>query len=200
VSRDPEDTQAHVLLARAWLAEAQYARAAAQLEEARRRRPADVEIHLLLADALSRGPRPELVRARQVLEGAARLAPLDGDVQLRLAHVCEHLKDDARATEAFERSAEVADNDVTKVAAYLGLVGLYRRRGDEQRARSAHEAARRVYPGVDDLLRTIEIRRLVPPPQYRGGHVGESADGSHPPLEDRIRQVREHINRPRDPR
>jgi thioredoxin-like negative regulator of GroEL len=182
VRHHPGDHDARVRLGQMMLSLGRNERAVTELERAHVDRPDDLRGRFLLAEALGRGPQASVGRARDLLEETVRTAPGNGDAHLRLAQLYARLGDVEAAMDAFLESTRLADDPATELAARLGLLSLYRKRGDASGAEAALEAARRIYPDVDDLLESIAARQATSPPR-------RVQDTMHPLPRERARRL-----------
>jgi tetratricopeptide (TPR) repeat protein len=150
-------------------------------------------INLLLSSALQRCSNPDLQRVITLLEKAILIAPYNTDVHLNLAHIYEKQKEEEKAVIEFNKTIELSKETVTLVSAHLGLMAIYEKRGDFGKANAEYDVVRKIYPGVDDLVKQAEIYHITPVPQYPG-EPGKD-DELHPYIEKRIKRVQKEIKK-----
>jgi len=70
---------------------------------------------------------------------------------------------------------------------------VYKRNGELENAKEEYEAAYKIYPGVEEMIKQAEIDRITRTPEYAGRELREG--GSHPSHEERIKQLLEEIRK-----
>jgi Tfp pilus assembly protein PilF len=193
IESHPEDPNCHIELGKIFLSEGYFDAAVTEFEEALAVDSKHLQAHLLLALALQKQPRPDLTRATDVLKEAVRIAPQNAQAHLNLAQVYDKLGKADKAVSEFQRTVELSDDPAVLVSAHLGLMALYKKQGDIDKADEQYDAARRIYPGVEDMIVQAEINRSTPPPVYPGDPRQEGK-GLHPSLETRMKRAKEAIS------
>jgi len=153
-----------------------------------------IPANLLLSLAYQKLPNPDFSKAAKILENATKLSPGNADVHLNLAQIYNKLKEDTKAINEFNRTIELSDDGATLVSAHLGLMAVYKRQGELEKAEEQYNAAYRIFPGVEDMIKQAEINRLTPAPEYRAGELSENT-GWYPTLEQRIERARDEIRK-----
>jgi|GEM_PF-2670717 len=153
-----------------------------------------IQAYLLLSLAIQKRPKPDLLRVAGLLEKANQIVPDNVDVHLNLAQVYGKLKKEEQAIAEFNKTIELSNDPATLVSAHLGLMSIYKRRGDSVKAKEEYEAAYKIYPGVKEMIKQAEISHITPPPRYAGEGFRED-DGLHPSHEERIKRLREEIRK-----
>lgn len=153
-----------------------------------------IDAYLLLSLALQKRPDPDLSRAAQLLEKASQVAPDNADVHLNLAQVYDGMKKEEDALSEFRRTIQLSNDPAILVSAHLGLMAIYKRKGDLIKAEEQFQEAHKIYPGVEEMIKQGEINQITPPPKYAREGLGED-DALHPSLEKRIRLLRERIRK-----
>lgn len=64
------------------------------------------------------------------------------------------------AIDSFKAAVKLSNDPWVTVSAHLGLMAIYRNLGDTENAVLRYEAAREIYPGIDDMLKKAEIDRV----------------------------------------
>lgn len=193
IESHPGDPNRHIEMGKIFLAEEYPEVAAREFEEALTLDPQHVPAHLLLALALQKQPRPDLTRATALLERAVVLSPQDAQAHLNLAQVYDTLGESRKCVTEFQRAIELSDDPAVLVSAHLGLMALYQKQGELDKASEEYDAARTIYPGVEDMIAQAEINRSTPPPLYPGDPRKEGK-GLHPSLETRMKRARGAIS------
>lgn len=153
-----------------------------------------IHAYLLLSLALQKRPKPDLLRIAGLLEKAAGIAPDNADVHLNLAQAYDKLKKEEDAITEFKKTIELSNDPATLVSAHLGLMAIYKKQGESAKAKEEYEAAYKIYPGVEEMIKQAEINHITPPPRY-GGEGFREDDGLHPSHEERIKRLREEIRK-----
>lgn len=193
----PEDLNSRMELGRIYLEEGMVADAIRSYEKVLSQDPKNVRVRLVLAVAYQRQDRPNLERVAQLLEEARRLAPQQADIRLNLGQVYQSMNKPDLAVPEFNCAMELTRDPDIIIAALLGLTAHYQRQGDEKRAQQALEAAKRIYPGIEEVLKERQILKKAPPPVYAGSDV-KGEEGVHPHHEVRAKRAREKIQQLRE--
>ena len=154
----------------------------------------NIQAYLLLSLAYQKLPNPDFHKAANLLEKTAKLAPENADVRLNLAQIYTKLREDTRAINEFSRTIELSDDSSALVSAHLGLMAIYKKQGELKKAEEQYNAAYRIFPGVEQMLKQAEIDRITPTPRYVGGEFREDT-GTHPSLEIRIEQAQQEVSK-----
>lgn len=154
----------------------------------------NIQTHLLLSLALQRRPTPDLSRAARLLEKSTQIAPDNADAHLNLAQVYEKLKNEEKSIIEFNKAVELSNDPATLVSAHLGLMAIYKKQGESAKAKEEYDTAYKIYPGIEEMIKQAEINKITPTPQYAGESFREG-EGLHPSNEDRIKKLREEINK-----
>lgn len=193
IETDPGDVESRMELSRIYMEEDLYRLAVPELEKVVELDPARIEAYLLLSLALQRGPDPDLDKVESILESALVLAPDNADVHLHLAQVSVSLAKEDRAEAEFIRALELSRDAATLVSTHLGLMSIYQKRGEAEKAQWEYEQAKMICPQLDGLLKQAEINLITPAPDYGGGDSFQ-VGGSHPPFEKRILELQKLIH------
>jgi tetratricopeptide (TPR) repeat protein len=156
--------------------------------------PKNLSARMVLAIAYQRRDRPNLVRAAQLLEEARQMAPQRADIHLNLGQVYQAMNKPDQAIREFHQAMQLTKEPEPVIAALLGLTALYQSQGDQKQAHEALETARRIYPGIDEVIKERQILKKTPPPVYAGGDV-TGRDGTHPHHEERAKRAKEKIQK-----
>lgn len=186
----PDDVEKRIELARIFLSEDMVQEAIIELEKTLKINSESVDALLLLSLAFQKLPKPDLTKALELLKKAAEIEPNNADVHLNLAQVYNKLKNEDKAIEEFNRTIELSNNPVTLISAHLGLMAIYEKRGESEKAKKEYKAAYEIYPGVENMLKQTEINRITPPPVYIG-----KDDDLHPFIEKRIKHAIKKIKK-----
>ncbi len=154
--------------------------------------PNYIPAYLFLSLALQKRLKPDLSRVAGLLEKAKQIAPDNADVRLNIAQIYDKLKREESAIGEFEKTIELSNDPAIQVSADLGLMAIYQRQGKSSKAKEKYEAAYKIYPGVEEMIKQAEISRITPPPKYAGEGFIES-EGLHPSHEERIKRLREEM-------
>jgi len=192
LSTSPDDVEKRIELGRIFLSEDMIEEAITELEEAISDDPERIEAYLLLSLAFQKLLQPNLTKAVVLLEKACQIEPDNGDIHLNLAQVYGELKDEDKAINEFKKTVELSNDPAILVSAHLGLMAIYIKRGESEKANEEYEAACKIYPGVKEMIRQVEINRLTHI-EYVGEEFRE--DGMHPPLVERIKRAQREIKR-----
>lgn len=181
-------------LGRILLAEGMVDEAISKFERARTEDPRDLETLLLFAIAVQKRNVPDFAQAVRLLEEAVTLDPAKADAHLSLAHAYDKLGKTGSAIVEFQKAAQLSHDPAVSVSTHLGLMAVYQRAGDVARAKAEYDAAYAIYPGVEEMIRQAEIRRVTPPPAYGAGHL-QDEDGLHPPFLERIKRAQDELRK-----
>lgn len=192
---DPSDIDSRIRLSRIFLNEEMPGEAIPELEKIIGIEPRNIKAYLLLSYALQKCPNPDLDKVMRLLEKACQLVPSNADAHLNLAQVYKKSKKEEKAIMEFNRAIRLTNDEATLVSAHLGLMAIYKKRGQAQKARAEYEAAHKIYPAVEEMIKQAEISHLTPAPQYGDGELTTEEDGIHPVLEERIKKARQEINK-----
>lgn len=195
IESHPSDPNSHIELGKIFLSEGCIDASINEFEKALSINSEHVQAHLLLSLALQKHPRPNLSRAAQLLENAVRISPQNAEAHLNLAQVYGKLGKSENSIAEFKSAIELSDDPAILVSGHLGLMALYKKRGELDKADEEYDAAYQIYPGVEDMIKQAEISRITPPPKYAGEGFRDDESGLHPSLEKRIKQSREEIAR-----
>lgn len=187
-----DDVENRMELGKIYLSEDYIAEAVSEFEKVLNINPYHIQAHLLLALALQRHPKPDLSRIAGLLENATQIAPDNADAHLNLAQVYEKLRNEEKSISEFNKAIELSNDPATLVSAHLGLMAIYKKQGQLAKAQKEYEAAYKIYPGVDEMIKQAEINQITPAPKYAGEEF-RGEDGLHPSHEERIKRLREEI-------
>jgi len=191
---DQNNVESRMELGRIFLSEDMFKEAISEFEKVLSLDSTCVQANLLLSLAYQKLPNPDLSEAAGLLENAAELAPDNADVHLNLAQIYDKLNEDTRAIREFNRAIELSDDGATLVSAHLGLMAVYKKQGELEKAEEQYNAAYRIFPGVEQMLKQAEIDRITPAPRYVGGEFREDT-GTHPSLETRIERAQQEVSK-----
>jgi Tfp pilus assembly protein PilF len=194
VEADPQDVDGRLELGRLLLSEQLIEHAIVQFREAVAIDSRNIEAHLLLALTLQKRRNPGLVEIADLLARASRIDPENVNVHLSLAQVYYKLGRNEKAQDEFNRAIDLSQDPAVVVSARLGLAAIFESQGDSEEARKQYEAAREVYPELEEIIKQAEIDRVCPAPRYAGDEFRDDQDGLHPQLEERIKKALEEIN------
>jgi Tfp pilus assembly protein PilF len=179
---------------KAYLAEGMYEKAEQEFNTAIEMDSTCAQAYLLSALTVRKQKKPDLKKALSLVEKAVGIAPDDGAVRLNLAEVYTEMGSDDKAEREFKNAINLSRDDAILVSAHLGLMAVYEKKGDAEGAGREYDAAKAIFPGVDEIIKRAEIARLSPSPVYAGSPA--SQEGSyHPFLEDRIKHAEEAIDK-----
>lgn len=195
IKLDPNDIDSQIRLSRIFLNEGMPEEAIPGLEKAISTESRNIQAYLLLSYALQKCPRPDLDKVTNLLEKACQLAPGNADAHLNLAQAYEKSKKEEKAIREFDQAIGLTNDEATLVSAHLGLMAIYKKLGQAQKAMAEYEAARKIHPAVEEMIKEAEISQITPAPQYGGGELTTEEDGIHPVLEERIKKIRQEINK-----
>lgn len=191
---NPNDVEARLELGRIFLKEDFYEEAINEFQQVLNVDSNYIHAYLLLSLALQKRPKPDLLRVAGLLEKANQVAPDNADVHLNLAQVYDKLKKEEKAITEFKKTIELSNDPAILVSAHLGIMAIYKRQGDSAKAKKEYDAAYKIYPGVEEMIKQAEISHITPPPRYAGEGFREG-DGLHPSYEERIKRLREEIRK-----
>jgi len=187
-----DDKSSYIELAKIYLKEDMVDRAIETLTQALGLDRGDVPTMLLLSLALQRKDKPDLKKALECLEQAREIEPENSDVFLNLGHLYAKRGQDQEAVVAFQKAIGLSGDQVGLVSARLALMAFYKKTGQKEKADEQYAQVKKIYPGIDDMMKQFEIRELTPAPQY-GGDAFIEGDGIHPPMKERMRPQQEQI-------
>ena len=193
LSINPNNVERRIELGRIFLSEDMPQEAIIELEKALIIDPDNIKALLLLSLAFQKLPEPDLTKALGLLKKASKIEPDNADVHLNLALLYTKLKSEDKAIDEFNHAIELSNDPAILVSAHLGLMAIYKKRGDLKKANKEYEAAYEIYPGVKDIIEQAEINRITPAPKYAGEEFRD--DGLHPPIEKRIKHAIEEIRK-----
>lgn len=192
---DPNDIEKRIKLARILLSEEDMVEdAIIELERASRINPTSVEVLLLLSLAYQKLLKPDFSKALEILKKAAEIEPENADAHLNLGQVSIKLKNEGEAIEAFKKAIALSNDPTVLVSAHLGLMGIYEKRGEIEKANEEYEAVYELYPGIEEIIKNAEINRITPNPKYAGEEFRDG-EGLHPSFDQRIRQAIEELEK-----
>ncbi|MBI4707974.1 MAG: tetratricopeptide repeat protein [Candidatus Omnitrophica bacterium] len=191
---NPNDVESHMELGKIFLKEDFNEEAINEFEQVLNVDSNYIHAYLLLSLALQKRPKPDLLRVAGLLETATQIAPDNADVHLNLAQVYDKLKKEEEAIAEFKKAIELSNDPAILVSAHLGLMAIYKKQGDSLKAKEEYEAAYKIYPAVEEMIKQAEINHITPPPRYAGEGFRED-DGLHPSYEERIKRLREEIRK-----
>lgn len=194
IRENTDDVESRMVLGKIYLSEDYVEEAVSEFEKVLNIDSFHIQAHLLLALALQRHPKPDLSRVAELLEKATQIAPNNADVHLNLAQVYDKLKEEEKAITEFNTTIELSNDPAILVSAHLGLMAIYKRQSQLAKAQEEYEAAYKIYPGVEEMIKQAEINRVTPPPKYAGEEFREG-DGYYPSHEERIKRLREEIRK-----
>jgi len=193
VKHNPADIAGRIELGKAYLTNGMCVEAEKEFNAAIKIDSRCSRAYLLSALAVRKQEKPDLKKALPLLKKAIQIAPDDGAVHLSLAQAYADTKSNDKAVLEFARAIRLSQDDAIAVSAHLGLIAIYEKQGKTEKAKKEYEAARTIFPGVDEIIKEAEIARLTPSPVYAGGGAEEGS--YHPFLEDRIKHAEEEINK-----
>lgn len=188
------DVETRMELGMLFLSEERIKEAISEFEKVLSIEPQHIKAYLSLSLALQKQSDPDLTKVIDLLKKAMEIAPYNADVHLNLAHVYAKLNQEDKAIYEFNKAIDLYDNTATLVSARLGLMAIYKKRGNLEKADQEHEKVYKIYPGVDEMIKQTEINILTPAPQYVGEEFSEG-EGGYPSLEERITRAQEQINK-----
>jgi len=192
LQKKPDNLEMRIELGKIYLSEDMIEEATAQLEKAVNIDSKNVEGILLLSLAFQKLKKPKLIDAARLLESGSTIEPNNADIHLSLAQVYEELREDEKAISEFNHTVELSEDPATLISAHLGLMAIYKKSGQSEKANKEYEAAYKIYPGVEEIIKQAEISGITPAPRYAGDEFRHD-DPLHPSLEERIRRAREEI-------
>lgn len=188
------DVESRIELGKIFLSENMPKQAIGEFEKALSFDSNHIQSYLLLSLAYQKLPNPDFSKAAKLLENATKLSPDNADVHLNLAHIYNKLKEDTKAINEFNKAIELSDDEATLVSAHLGLTAVYKRRDELEKAEEQYNAAYKIFPGVEEMIKQAEIERITPAPRYVGGEFREDT-GTHPSLETRIERAQQEVTK-----
>jgi tetratricopeptide (TPR) repeat protein len=190
---NPSDVESHVELGKIFLKEDFNEEAINEFERVLNIDSTYIEAYLWVSLALQRRPSPDLLKVAGLLEKAIQIAPDNANTHLNLAQVYGKLRKEEATTE-FKRAIELSDDPAILVSAHLGLMAIYKEQGNRSKTMEEYEAAYKIYPGVEEMIKQAEISHITPVPKYSCENCGEE-NGLHPSLEERIKKLREELRK-----
>lgn len=188
LKKNPEDGNRRIELGKIFLEENMFQEAVVEFEKAVSSNPSNERAFLLLASTLLKASKPDFSRIVLLLEKAGRIAPQNADVHLQLAQAYTHLEKENEAEEAFKKASNLSESPTVLLSAYLGLMAIYKDRGQDAEANEFYQKALAIYPDIKGMLKQADINLMAEGPQYQGSLKG---DGVHPLPEDRARRLKE---------
>lgn len=185
---NPNDAEIRMELGRLFLSETMIKQAITEFEKVLAIDSNNIQAHLLFSLALQQGPKPDLKKAVEILEKASHWETRNADVHLSLGQIYNEQREEDRAINEFNKAIELSNDPSTLVSAHLGLMAVYKKRGQLRKAQEEYEAAYNIFPGVEEMIKQVEINRMTPVPQYSGD------GGLHPFPEERIKKIREKMS------
>ena len=189
---NPDGKEIRMELGRIFLSEAMIKQAITEFEKVLAIDSDNIQAYLLLSLALQQGPKPDLKKSEALLQRASQLEPENADVRLSLGQIYNEQREEDRAINEFNKAIELSNDPATLVSAHLGLMAIYKKQGQSAKANEEYEAAYKIFPGVEEMIKKAEIKRISPTPEY----LGEG--GFHPYLEERIKKLQENKRRFRE--
>lgn len=189
-----DNAERRIELSRILLSEDMNQQAIIQLNEALVTDPRNIDALLLSALAFQKLAIPDLTKSLELLKKASAIDPDNADVYLNLAQVHSKLTNDDEAIDGFNRAVELSNDSAILVSAHLALMAIYEKRGESEKAKKEYDAAHKIYPGIEEMIKQAEINRITPPPKYAGEGLREG-DGLHPSYDKRIQQAIEEIKK-----
>jgi len=193
VKDNPSDLSSHIELGKTYLANGMYKNAEREFNAAIKIDSHCSQAYLLSALSVQKHEKPDLKKVLSLLEKAVQIAPDDGAVHLSLAQIYVDMGSSDKAVLEFARAIRLSQDDAVTVSAHLGLMAIYEKQGKTEKSKEEYEAARTIFPGVDEIIKEAEIARLTPSPVYGGGNSGGGE--YHPFLQDRIKHAEEEIDK-----
>ncbi len=188
---NPNDVESRIELGRIFLSEHMIKEAINEFEKVLCTDSERIEALLLLSLAFQKLPKPNLTKAVMLLKKACQIEPDNADAHLNLAHAYSKLKDENKAINEFNKAIELSNDPTTLVSAHLGLMAIYKKRGEFEKANEEYERAYDIDPRVEEMIKQAEIRRMT--------HIEyadqEFEDELHPPLEKRVKKLQEEIRK-----
>jgi len=189
LAANPDDVEKRIERGEIFLSENMNERAIVEFKKALTINPKRVDAMLLLALAYQRLSKPDLINALKILQKASQIEPQNADVHLNLAQLYSELNKEIKAIKEFKLVVELSNDPVTLLSAHLGLMALYKKRGELEKAKQEFEEARQLDPNIEEAIKQAEINHITPIPIYP--FPGEG--GSYPLLEKRIKHVQKEI-------
>lgn len=191
---NPNDVESRMELGKIFLKEDFNEEAINEFEQVLNVDSNNIQAYLLLSLALQKRPKPDLIRVIGLLNKATQIAPDNSDVHLNLAQVYDKLQKEEEAITDFKKAIELSNDPAVLVSAHLGLMAIYKKQGESAKAKEEYEAAYKIYPGVEEMIKQAEISLITPEPKYAGEEF-RKGDGLHPSHEERIKRLREEIRK-----
>ncbi|MBU1121934.1 MAG: tetratricopeptide repeat protein [Candidatus Omnitrophota bacterium] len=186
LKKNPDDVFSRLSLGRLFFKEEMLVAAKDQFERVIAIAPGNAEGYLLLSRVLYRAIEPDYSHIIVLLEKARAVSPEDEAVRLNLGLAYDKEGRWQEAEAALKKAVSLASRVETLLSARLGLMVIYKRQGNQQAAAAEYEAARGIYPDVEDVIQRVEVNRIVPSPAYQGT-LGR--DGIHDLPEDRAARL-----------
>ena len=96
------------------------------------------------------------------------------------------------AEKSFNKAIELSNDQTTLVSAHLGLMAIYKKRGESKKSNEEYQKAALLNPDVEKITKEMDIDHITPAPYYAGKGLKEG-DGLHPALEKRIKAIKKEI-------
>lgn len=189
---DSNNIEYRMELGRIFLSEGMIEDAIIELKRVLINEPERIDALLLLSLAFQKLQKPDFTKALELLTKASQVEPDNADVHLNLAQVYDKLKNKNKAIDEFKKTIELSNEPATLVSAHLGLMAIYKRQGELEKTKEEYEAAYKIYPGIEEMIKQAEISRITREPEYAGEEF-RGEDGLHPSLEERIKRLREEL-------
>ncbi|MDD3654815.1 MAG: hypothetical protein PHO01_11685 [Desulfotomaculaceae bacterium] len=187
-AEDKIESYRQLTQAKEFLKEGRIQEATNELQKIINNDPHQVQAYLLLALALQRRSQPDEQKILAVLTKAVEIAPNNPDPHLLLAQSHSRLRANNQAIEEFQKTITLGGDISTLVSAHLGLMAIYKRLGQQEKAQREFANACRLAPEVKDLVEQAEINEVTPKPILDYLQI---EDGIHPPLKERVKRLQE---------
>ena len=123
------------------------------------------------------------------------LDPASPTVRLHLAQAQAGLEREEEALEGFAFVLERAADPESVVSAHLGRAAILRASGDSAAARIEMDAARRIFPDLDEWLHQLRLREESPVPVFvEAGTEFTTSGGTHPVTTQRLERMMAQID------
>jgi len=190
---NPNNVEKRIELGRIFLSEDMPQEAITELKKALMIDPENIKALLLLSLAFQKLPEPDFNKALEILKKASLIEPNNAYVHLNLAYIYDSLKNEKNTIQEFNQAIKLSNDPAILVSAHLGLMAIYKRQGDLEKANKEYEAAYEIYPDIKDILKEQDIYRITPPPKY--DTLRYNGKGLHPSIEKRIKHARKVIEK-----
>jgi Tfp pilus assembly protein PilF len=193
LSFNPQDVSARLELGKIYLSEGFIKKAIQEFSLVLKIDEKNLPAHLLISSAIQKQRNPDLSQALKILDKALKIYPNSAEVHLNIAQVYQQKKHEKEALNHFQKALELTSDPQILLAGHLGMMSIYRNRGENGKATLEYEAARKIYPQVDKLIAEMEIKQkgatLAIPAEEFGGYGSDS----HPSFEKRIELIKKTI-------